>query len=167
MEPLGSGASKDRKITLNASSLAMAVMVIVLLVAVVFAANSNQVVGWFVVAISAGWLLLSLFLVFGLKRGADKINSSLREATAAAAGRAQPASTVVIDEATSQRDMKLDHSFKIVQVQAKVIADERAKGEDGSAEMIDRALDTIAMTASNARDMLKPQSNPIDGEIIN
>ncbi|MCZ4142053.1 hypothetical protein BZG17_30135, partial [Escherichia coli] len=76
MEPLGSSAKQGKKVTLNASTLAMAVMVIVLLVAVVFAANSNEIVGWFVVVISAGWLLLAAFMMFGLKRGADKLNSS-------------------------------------------------------------------------------------------
>ena len=164
MEPLGSNAKQGRKITLNASTLAMSVMVIVLLVAVIFAANSNEIVGWFVVVISAGWLLLAGFMMFGLKRGAQKINNSLREATAAATPRAQ-AGTVVVDEATSQRDMKLDHSFKIVQVQARVIAEQRELKNPESEEMIDRALDTIQMTASNARDMIKP-AKPLDGEII-
>jgi len=164
MEPLGSSAKQGKKVTLNASTLAMSVMVIVLLVAVVFAANSNEIVGWFVVVISAGWLLLAAFMMFGLKRGAEKINNSLREATAAATPRAQSGS-VVVDESTSQRDMKLDHSFKIVQVQARVISEQReAKAED-SEGMIDRALETIQMTAANARDMIKP-AEPMDGEII-
>lgn len=164
MEPLGSSAKQGKKITLNASTLAMSVMVIVFLVAVIFAANSNAIVGWFVVIISAGWLLLAAFMMFGLKRGADKINNSLREATAAATPRAQ-SGTVIVDESTSQRDMKLDHSFKIVQVQARVISEQReAEGED-SEGMIDRALETIQMTAANARDMIKP-AKPMDGEII-
>ncbi|UYQ78238.1 hypothetical protein OF385_03510 [Glutamicibacter sp. JL.03c] len=164
MEPLGSSAKQGKKVTLNASTLAMSVMVIVLLVAVVFAANSNEIVGWFVVVISAGWLLLAAFMMFGLKRGAEKINNSLREATAAATPRAQ-SGTVVVDESTSQRDMKLDHSFKIVQVQARVISEQReAKGPE-SEGMIDRALETIQMTAANARDMIKP-ATPMDGEII-
>ncbi|MFY9677126.1 hypothetical protein [Glutamicibacter protophormiae] len=164
MEPLGSSAKQGRKITLNASTLAMSVMVIVLLVAVIFAANSNEIVGWFVVVISAGWLLLAGFMMFGLKRGAKKINESLREATVAATPRAQ-AGAVVVDEATSQRDMKLDHSFKIVQVQARVISEQRELKTPESEEMIDRALDTIQMTAGNARDMIKP-AKPLDGEII-
>ncbi len=164
MEPLGSNATQGKKVTLNASTLAMSVMVIILLVAVIFAANSNAIVGWFVVAISAGWLLLAAFMMFGLKRGADKINSSLREAAAAATPRAESGS-VVIDEATSQRDMKLDHSFKIVQVQARVISEQRAAATPESEGMIDRALETIQMTAANARDMITP-AKPIDGEII-
>lgn len=166
MESLGSNASRGKKLTLNASTVSMGVMLIILLVAVIFAANSNQIVGWFVVVISGGWLLLSAFLVFGLKRGADRINTSLREATVAVADRAKGGSTVVIDEATSQRDMKLDHSFKIVQVQAGVIQQELEKAGPESRAMIDRALDTINMTAANARDMMKPNGQPIDGEII-
>lgn len=166
MDSLGSNVTGAKKLSLNASTLAMGVMVIVLLVAVIFAANSNEIVGWFVVVISGGWLLLSAFLVFGLKRGADKINTSLREATAAAAGRAQGGSSVVVDEGTSQRDLKLDHSFKIVQVQAGVIRQELEKDDADSRAMIDRALETITMTAGNARDMMKPSGQPLDGEII-
>ena len=164
MEPLGTAAPQGKKITVNASTLAMVVMVIVLLVAVVFAANANQVVGWIVVAIAAAWLILAAVMMTGLKRGAEKINASLREASAAAAAKAQPGS-VVVDEATSQRDMKLDHSFKIVQVQARVITEQLEAATDESPAMIERALDTIQMTAANARDMIKP-ATPVDGEII-
>ncbi|MEU6855613.1 hypothetical protein [Rothia kristinae] len=49
----------------------------------------------------------------------------------------------------SMRDEKLAHSFQIVLVQKKVVAEELAKGEDADAEMIDRALDTIDFTAKN------------------
>lgn len=42
---------------------------------------------------------------------------------------------------------------------------ERELKNPESEEMIDRALDTIQMTASNARDMIKP-AKPLDGEII-
>ena len=172
MESLSTNAAGARRRNPTAARLAMGLMVIVLLVAVIFAANSNEIVGWFVVVISGGWLLLTAFLVFGLKRGADKINTSLREATAAAAGRvgasggATAASPVVIDEGSSQRDVKLDHSFKIVQVQAGVISQRLGKDDDESRAMIQRALETITMTAANARDMMKPSGKPIDGEII-
>ena len=172
MEPLGSSSApaQGKKITINASTLSLAVMVTVFLVAVVFAANQNDVIGWFVVVISLGWLLLSAFLVFGLKRGAKKMSDQLKAATAAAASRgngSQPA-PVVIDEGTRNRDLKLDHSFKIIQVQTKVVNDYRGQAGEEAAGMVDRALETIEITASNARDMMKPANGgePMTGEVI-
>ncbi|GAA5227680.1 hypothetical protein [Paeniglutamicibacter antarcticus] len=172
MNPLGSSSApaQGKKITINASTLSLAVMVTIFLVAVVFAANQNDVVGWFVVVISLGWLLLSAFLVFGLKRGAAKMTTQLKAATAAAArgqGNAV-ASPVVLDEATRNRDLKLDHSFKIIQVQVGVVNEYRVqKGTDASG-MVGRALETIEITASNAREMMKPsgRGEPLTGEVI-
>lgn len=173
MESLGSNPApaQGKKITINASTLSLAVMVTVFLVAVVFAANQNDVVGWFVVVISLGWLLLSAFLVFGLKRGADKMTDQLKAATAAAAasrGQASEPVAVVVDEATRNRDMKLDHSFKIIQVQVGVVNEYSAKDGEEAKGMVDRALETIEITASNARDMMKPQkpNEPMTGEVI-
>lgn len=48
----------------------------------------------------------------------------------------------------------MDHSFKIVQVQVRVIKQELDKGSEADMEMIGRALDTSEMTAHNGRDML-------------
>ena len=67
------------------------------------------------------------------------------------------------------RDMKLDHSFKIVQVQVRVIEQERAKGEAADRDTISRALETIEITATNARDMMKSSGGddaPVSGTII-
>ncbi|MBV1779115.1 hypothetical protein KRR55_08320 [Paeniglutamicibacter sp. ABSL32-1] len=173
MEPLGSNQApaQGKKITINASTLSLAVMVTVFLVAVVFAANQNDVIGWLVVVISLGWLLLSAFLVFGLRRGAAKMTSQLKAATAAAATRGQgapSAGTVVMDEATRNRDLKLDHSFKIIQVQTQVVNEYRVQDGEEAAGMVDRALETIEITASNARDMMKPsgRGEPMTGEVI-
>lgn len=175
MKPLGSSSApvQGKKITINASTLSLAVMVTIFLVAVVFAANQNDVIGWLVVVISLGWLLLSAFLVFGLKRGAAKMTDQLKAATAAAASRGNGSAVgdpapVVMDEATRNRDLKLDHSFKIIQVQTKVVNDYRGKAGAEAAEMVDRALETIEITASNARDMMKPNrgGEPMTGEVI-
>lgn len=164
-------SAQGKKITVNASTLSLAVMVTVFLVAVVFAANSNQVVGWFVAVISLGWLLLSAFLVLGLRRGARKVTDQLKAATAAAAPRAgnAPAQTVVIDEATRNRDLKLDHSFKIIQVQVGVVNEYRPQAGTEAAEMVNRALETIEITAANARSMMKPPAEgpTLSGEVIN
>ena len=86
----------------------------------------------------------------------------------------------VVDASDPMRDTKVDHSLKIVEVQKRVISEELAKGIDqADFEMIDRALDTIEMTAHNARDMINPNrnqkptpdsdngTNTITGEVIN
>ena len=65
--------------------------------------------------------------------------------------------------------MKLDHSFKIVQVQVRVVEQERAKGEASDQDTIRRALETIEITATNARDMIKSSggsAEPVTGTII-
>ena len=58
-------------------------------------------------------------------------------------------------EADEVRDLKLDHSFKIVQVQIRVVEQERAKGEAADQDTIAAALETIEITATNARDMIR------------
>ena len=65
--------------------------------------------------------------------------------------------------------MKLDHSFKIVQVQVRVVEQERAKGDAADQDTIRRALETIEITATNARDMIKSSGGgdePVSGTII-
>lgn len=170
MRSLGNNQSpaKAKGVTLNASSLSMAVMVVVFLVAVVFAANQNDVIGWLVVIVSLGWLLLSTFLVFGLRRGAKKMESTLQNAAAGMAPRPGGAGVTVVDEATRTRDLKLDHSLKIVQVQAGVIKEYLPKQGEEARGMVERALETIEITATNARDMMKPSggSQPVSGEVI-
>ncbi|MGY5318192.1 hypothetical protein ACXA45_03030 [Neomicrococcus lactis] len=170
-------ASGQRKIVVGPSTISLAVMVTVFLIAVIFAANQNDVIGWLVVIISLGWLLLSLFLVLGLRRGAKKVNETIQRTTADMAPRAQtaPSQTTVYSEADRTRDLKLDHSFKIVQVQSGVIKQYLDGGTPEAREMVDRAIETIEITASNARDMMKGSkssknsqggSEPLSGDII-
>ncbi|MGJ9403183.1 hypothetical protein [Arthrobacter sp. KK5.5] len=170
MQSLGNATTaQDKKITLKASTLSLAVMVTVFLVAVVFAANENDVIGWIVAIVSLGWLMLSAFLVFGLRRGARKMQDQLKSATAGMASRsAGPGQTVVVDEATRNRDLKLDHSLKIVQVQAGVIKEHVGKSGEEARSMVERAVETIEITAHNARGMMKPAngSGPLSGEVI-
>ena len=69
------------------------------------------------------------------------------------------------------RDTKLDHSFKIAQVQVRVVREQLAAGEGMDREMVDRALETIDITASNARDMIKESrtggaEGPVSGTVI-
>lgn len=161
------------------SKITFAVMITVLLVAIVFAANQNEVIGWLVVAISAGWLILATVVVLFVRRGARAVNNQVKNAQATfAAQHAQRAgsTTTAEPQGDPMRDSKLDHSFKIVEVQTRVVTEELSKGADADQQMIERALETIAMTSSNARDMINPdraqQRNhdgepPISGDIIN
>ncbi len=154
---------QSRRTTLTVSRLSLTVMIIVLLVAIVFAANQNDVIGWLVVIISGAWLILAIIAMFWVRKGARAISRQATTLNANLAAQANPGSasgggTTVVDESTTDpmRDTKLDHSFKIVEVQKRVISQELAKGQHADMEMIDRALDTIEMTAANARDMIRP-----------
>jgi len=157
------------------------VLVTAFVVAVLFAANQNDVVGWVVAVIAGFWLALAAFVVFSIQRAAKKAGAKFSEAQSAfntATGRAPaPASadhggTRVIherSEADEVRDLKLDHSFKIVQVQVRVVEEERAKGAAANQDTINRALETIEITATNARDMIKSSGGsgePVTGTII-
>ena len=157
------------------------VLVTAFVVAVIFAANQNDVVGWVVAVIALFWLLLASFVVFSIQKAAKKASAKLNEAHNAfnaAAGRApsrgstdQGGTRLVGErgEAEEIRDMKLDHSFKIVQVQVRVVEQERAKGEAANQDTIRRALETIEITATNARDMIKSSGDsgePVTGTII-
>ena len=149
------------------SGLGMTVFIIAFLVAVIFAANQNDVVGWVVAVIAAFWLALASFVVFSIQKAAKKATAKLNEAQnafnaatgrAPSSGRADPGGTRLVGErreADEVRDLKLDHSFKIVQVQVRVVEQERAKGAAADQDTIRRALETIEITATNARDMIK------------
>lgn len=163
---------QDSKITIKASTIALAVMVTVFLVAVVFAANQNDVIGWLVVIISLGWLLLSAFLVFGISRGAKKVQEQVAGVRADMA-KQSGGSTSVVDESTKARDMKLDHSFKIVEVQTGVVKEYLDQEGDEARGMVDRAIETIEITAHNARGMMKNgkgskagDGEPLSGDIV-
>lgn len=163
------------------SGLGMTVFIIAFIVAVIFAANQNDVVGWVVAIIAAFWLALASFVVFSIQKAARKATARLTEAQnafnaatgrAPSAGSADHGSTRLVTErreADEVRDLKLDHSFKIVQVQVRVVEQERAKGEASDQDTIRRALETIAITATNARDMIKSAGGadePVTGTII-
>ena len=152
------------------------VLVTAFVVAVIFAANQNDVVGWVVAVIALFWLLLASFVVFSIQKAAKL--SEAHNAFNTAAGRAPSSSvadhggTRVVSERTEAdevRDLKLDHSFKIVQVQVRVVEEERAKGAAANQDTIHRALETIEITATNARDMIRSaggSGEPVAGTII-
>lgn len=189
MQPLGNPASSKPSAYNSAtgkfslfriSGPGMMVFIVAFVVAVIFAANQNDVVGWVVAIIAGFWLALASFVVFSIQKAAKKAGAKLAEAQNAfnaAAGRAPSSDSVdhgstrlreVRREADEVRDLKLDHSFKIVQVQVRVVEQERAKGAAANQDTIHRALETIEITATNARDMIKSGGGdePVSGTIV-
>jgi hypothetical protein len=160
MQSLGSnGRPAGRGLSMRMGSAGMAIMLVVFLVAVVFAANQNDVVGWLVVIISLGWLLVFSFVVFSLRSAARKAAARLQGSGFGAPG---PSSTAPA-AADRARDMKLDHSFKIVQVQVGVVREYLGKDEG----MVERALETIEITSHNARSMMKGSTEgPVEGTVV-
>ena len=121
------------------------------------------------------------FVVFSIQKAAKKASAKLNEAQnafnaatgrAPSSGSADHGGTRLVgsrSEADEVRDLKLDHSFKIVQVQIRVVEEERAKGDAADQDTIRRALETIEITATNARDMIKSSGGadePVSGTII-
>ncbi|AJT40372.1 hypothetical protein [Psychromicrobium lacuslunae] len=152
------------------------ILAVVFLVALVMAANNNTVLGWFIVVVALAWLILATLVYIGVYRAARFGADQIRRAQSSFQKQGQPtppdAGTQLVDAVPTDgvRDMKLDHSFKIVQVQARVIADQLANAKDQ--EAIERALETIQITAHNGRDMLgvnkkdDPGSEPVTGVVI-
>lgn len=159
-----SSTTPGRGISLKMGTLGMFLMLLVFLVAVVFAANQNDVVGWLVVLVSLGWLLIFSFVVFSVRAAAKKAGARLndvQENLNRASGRPS-------GSGLGLRDEKLDHSFKIVQVQVGVVRGELGKGANGNQDTVDRALETIEITAHNARGMLKDNNDdgPVTGTVV-
>ena len=67
--PSGSRPAAAPRAGLAIGSTGFTVMIIVLLVAIVFAANANDVIGWLVVAIAAGWLVFAVIVFLQLRAG--------------------------------------------------------------------------------------------------
>lgn len=180
MQSLGSGSTSARRrggLFGASTGISVGVLALVFLVALVFAANHNDILGWFIAIIAAGWLALSIVVVVGIRRAARAGAAQLAGMQqsfeqAAGIGARRTASTQLVDEsvtrAASLRDQKLEHSFRIVEVQARVISDQRNLGARADQEMIDRALETIHITVSNAVGMLKEDDGgPVSGTVVN
>ena len=159
MTSLGTGKmSKPGKF----SGLGTIVLAIVFLVALVLAANNNTVLGWIIAVIALGWLVLSTFVYIGVHKAAA---FGARQVALAQAQMAQQNVTAPADGGTrlvsqdsdsrsaqKARDLKLDHSFKIINVQVGVVNE--YLGKDSA--MVARALETIDITAANGRGMINP-----------
>ncbi|SEE68052.1 hypothetical protein SAMN04489740_2161 [Arthrobacter alpinus] len=160
MTSLGTGKmSKPGKF----SGLGTIVLAIVFLVALVFAANNSTVLGWVIAIIAFGWLALSTVVYIGVHKAAA---FGARQVALAQAQMAQQNSanapadggTRLVSQdsgsrsAEKARDLKLDHSFKIINVQIGVVNEYLGKDP----QMVARALETINITAANGRGMINP-----------
>ncbi len=151
------------------------VLALVFLVALVFAANSNDVLGWFIAVVAVGWLILSTFVYIGVHKaarfGAEQVRlaqSTLAGVNSAggspASARTGPRGTTLIDDGSAGiRDLKLEHSFKIIQVQAGVIEEQLGRGTGADATTVAQALETITITAHNGQGMVKSSGGTDDG----
>lgn len=183
MDPLGttsSASAKPKSMLFGKSSrVGMAIMAIVFLVAVVFAANENDVIGWIIALVAFGWLLLATFVVVSIRRAAKFGASQLREAQndiRSATGRAptsdssgrggtrlKKSAARDADRGSDMRDQKLAHSFKIVQVQVRLV--EENLGKD--ADVVVRALETIQITAHNGMGLVRGEDEePVSGTVV-
>src|SRR6476661_9135475 len=96
MRTLGSSSSSAKPARAGFSMFRISgpglmVLVTAFIVAVIFAANQNDVVGWVVAVIAAFWLALATFVVFSIQRAAKKAGAKFNEAQSAfnsAVGRA-------------------------------------------------------------------------------
>lgn len=152
-------------------AVVIGVLVLALLVAVLFAANTNQVVGWIVVVVAGLWLILAATIFLVLHRGARAVGRRWDNTNANLAARNQPRTVQVIDEDERNHELKLDHSFKIIQVQHDVAVKNLDGDSDEARDQLNRALETIQITANNARDMITERrkarkASAVDGEII-
>ncbi|WP_433876337.1 hypothetical protein [Sinomonas atrocyanea] len=161
----GAGAQARRGGGFRIGALGLSVLVLAFLVAVIFAANQNDVIGWIVVVVSFGWLAFATFVFLTVRSAGRRAQERFERAAEKLTGRA-PSLAGTAGEARSVddvRDLKLDHSFKIIQVQERVIRENLG----GDPEMVARALETIQITASNARDMLRPDDDtPVSGTVV-
>src|SRR5699024_6143384 len=158
LEDMQSIESSTHRRGLRLSNVVLLVVVIAFIVAVIFAANQNDVIGWIVVVVAGGWLILSVASLIMVTRGARAVKKTAKNIGSNFAVSISAAD--VVDTSDPMRDNKLDHSLKIVEVKKRVVSEELTKGvERADFEMINRALHTIGMTASNARDMLDPESH--------
>lgn len=160
MTSLGSGkVNKPGKFT----GLGTVVLALVFLVALVMAANNNDVLGWIIAIIAFGWLVLSTVVYMGVHKAAA---FGARQVALAQAQMAQQNSanapadggTRLVSQDTDSRsaqkarEMKLDHSFKIINVQVGVVNEYLGRDQ----QMVARALETINITAINGRGMINP-----------
>ncbi|WP_144793465.1 hypothetical protein [Kocuria palustris] len=154
------------------SVIGIAALVVIFVVALLQAADTNSLLGWVLAGIALGWLLLAVFVLWSVRKaaryGARQMEQA-QENAQRAFGRAPAAAASSAAPDRSITDQKIEHSFQIIMVQTRVIA-ASLPAADGSSEgdraQVDRALDTIAVTASNGMGIVQDSSAPVDGDIV-
>ena len=151
--------------------LAVGAIVVRLFVSVLFAANQNEVVGWIVAFLIAAWLIFAIVALVVIRRGARAVGKKWDDTNANLAARTSGTTVGVIDEEERNHELKLDHSFKIIQVQHGQVIKYLGQEDESSRDQVNRALETIQITATNARDMINQRrkdrkAQSVDGEII-
>ncbi|MGN6404734.1 hypothetical protein [Sinomonas sp.] len=166
MQSIGSQNPAPARSGIRIGALGLSVLVLAFLIAVIFAANRNEVIGWIVAVISLGWLVFAVFVFVSVRNAGRRTQAKFEEAAQRLGGRAPAMTGSTAGEARTVddvRDLKLDHSFKIIQVQERVVRENLGKDP----EQVARALETIQITAANARDMLRPDGGePVTGTIV-
>lgn len=116
-------------------------LLVLLLVLAIF--NANSVLGWILAGLILGWLALAVYLVrivlVSIKQDRAELSRIHRE------------------ESDAMLADKLAHSFQIVLVQSREIANYLTDDSEESRAMIERALDTINTTASNGMGMVNDE----------
>lgn len=147
--------------------IGLSVFVVVFVVALLQAGGSGSWLGWALAGVALGWLLLATWVVLMVRRAARfgrRQVEEAREQLRAGSGRAPAAARS--GAADSMRDEKLSHSFQIVLVQSRVLKEQLAAlpAEGVDREAVDRALDTIDVTAGNGMSMLRQE--PLGGTVV-
>ena len=116
-------------------------LLVLLLVLAIF--NANSVLGWILAGLILGWLALAVYLVrivlVSIKQDRAELSRIHRE------------------ESDAMLADKLAHSFQIVLVQSREIANYLTDDSEESRAMIERALDTINTTASKGMGMVNDE----------
>ena len=115
-------------------------LLVLLLVLAIF--NANSVLGWILAGLILGWLALAVLVHIVL----ESIKQDRAEL-----------SRIHREESDAMLADKLAHSFQIVLVQSREIANYLTDDSEESRAMIERALDTINTTASNGMGMVNDE----------
>lgn len=147
--------------------IGLAVLVVIFAVALIQAAHSNSLLGWVLAGIALGWLMLAVWALWMVHKAAVFGREQMRQAQEqlrAQHGRAPATSAAAAGPGQSLRDEKLAHGMQVILVQSKVVK-EQLSSPDPDAEHVQRALETIDMTAANGLRSLKDSGTPVSGTV--
>ena len=116
LTPGPDGARRGPRAGLRVGSLGFVAMIVILIVAIIFAANQNDVIGWLVVAVAAGWLVFAVVVYLQMRRGVQaagrKVDTAMQNAradVAALRGRDADAAAPAVVPPAPAADLSLIH----------------------------------------------------------